>query len=158
MSARSVAPTGWQSVGTFTVQNGIPVPPKPRFPLNVPGLYRLRFANGYVYIGQARNLEARLGNYVSPTDGTEQEHVIRYFLLDAGSAEIDVIIGPQFGTVTKPKGLRKRETQEKKTAIATGDQLVKAGRACSREYLRWKIKYHEDMLAKSRAKWNAGTQ
>jgi hypothetical protein len=118
----------------------------------------LRFANGYVYIGQARNLEARLGNYVSPTDGTEQEHVIRYFLLDAGSAEIDVIIGPQFGTVTKPKGLRKRETQEKKTAIATGDQLVKAGRACSREYLRWKIKYHEDMLAKSRAKWNAGTQ
>jgi GIY-YIG catalytic domain len=73
-----VASTGWQFVGTITVVNGVPVLPKFPFPLDVPGVYRLRFLNGYVYVGETKNLRARFDNYINPTSGTEQEHVIRH--------------------------------------------------------------------------------
>ena len=142
----------WQLVGTITAENRIPLRLECTFPINVPGVYRLTFANGYIYIGEAKDLRARFRNYRAPTSGTEQEHVIRYILLDAGSATIDVITGEGF---VDRKQRRKRETDEKNTALRAKVPLLNKGGLACPHYLRFKIKYHEDMLAEARAEFDA---
>jgi hypothetical protein len=75
---------GQQCIGN----KGVPeFPSLPTFPTEsipttkvVPGVYRLTFNNGHIYIGKAKNLRLRFGNYRKPTSGTEQEHVVHSLL------------------------------------------------------------------------------
>jgi len=152
----------WHSLGAVSISNkGVPeFPLLPNFPAEsatkgVPGVYRLTFNNGHIYIGKAKNLRLRFGNYRSPTSGTEQEHVIRYILLDAGGATVEVI--PETSLITR----HARERAEQTAAIKAGKPLLNTGGRSRGHYLKFKVQYHADMVLKSRAElksWNAGTQ
>jgi excinuclease UvrABC nuclease subunit len=144
----------WHSLGSVSISNkGVPeFPPLPNLPAesiltakSIPGVYRLTFNNGHIYIGKAKNLRLRFGNYRSPTSGTEQEHVVRYILLDAGGATVEVI--PESSLVTR----HALERAEQTAAIKAGLPLLNTGGRSRGHYLKFKVKYHEDMLAKSRA-------
>src|SRR5215472_7365358 len=123
----SAAPVGWQYVGEYTVHNGVPVRPNVPLLVEKPGVYRLTFANGFVYIGQTVDIARRLREYVKPSQGTEQEYVMRHILLDAGSATIDVITAAEFeieDKKEKQKRLTKREEEELEDAIERGDLVL----------------------------------
>ncbi len=71
-----------KGVRQFPALPSFPTEPTPQ-KTNVPGVYRLIFNNnGYIYIGKTNDLRRRFGNYRKPTSGTEQEHVLRYILVD----------------------------------------------------------------------------
>jgi hypothetical protein len=148
----------WRAYGTSVVSitNDLPVFPTEPKPLNmtqVPGLYRLTFNNGYVYIGKAGHLPARLGNYRSPTQGTEQEHVLKLVLLNAGGATLEVITAQE---LVDGRVRHKWETEEIQAAIEQGLNLLNKGGRGYRHYLEFKVKYYETMLAHARAEL-AGT-
>lgn len=120
----------WYSLGAVKISEGVPeFPSLPNFPAEsipttkvVPGVYRLTFDNGYIYIGKAKNLRLRFGNYRKPTSGTEQEHVIRYILLDAGGATVAVI--PESNEITR----HALEKAELTAAIKAGKPLLNSKR------------------------------
>jgi hypothetical protein len=151
----------WHSLGAVTIsKKGVPeFPALPSFPTEsarkVPGVYRLTFKNGHIYIGKAKDLRGRFANYRTPTSGTEQEHVLRYILLDAGGATAEVI--PESSL---PSGVTRHalEKEEQGAAIKKGLPLLNTGGLSRGHYLKFKIKYHEDMLAKAHVElesWNA---
>jgi hypothetical protein len=163
-----VAPRQWVLVGPATIANG-----KPQFPAlptfrpecrteegKVPGIYRLTFNNGCVYIGEACDLQARFDNYCSPTQGTEQEHILRDILVDTGGAEVEVI--PQCDLLPKGIKRRKAEREEQKRAIEDERLLLnKCGKECGLGrglYLRFKVEYHKKMVDEAEGElkaWNA---
>jgi hypothetical protein len=157
-------PDKWHSLGAVSISNrGVPeFPSLPNFPAEaipttkgVSGVYRLTFNNGHIYIGKAKNLRVRFGNYRKPTSGTEQEHVVRYILLDAGGATVEVI--PESSQITR----HALEKAEQTAAIKAGLPVLNTGGRSRGHYLKFKVKYHEDMVLKSRAElksWNAGAQ
>jgi hypothetical protein len=59
-----------------------------------PGLYRLIFAiwgNSYAYIGEARDIQRRISEYVhTPTQGNKMEQLIFDLLTEAGEAQLSI--------------------------------------------------------------------
>jgi hypothetical protein len=58
-----------------------------------PGLYKLTFRvwdMTYTYIGQAGNLQRRISDYLSPTQGNKMEHFLHDLIEEAGEAELSI--------------------------------------------------------------------
>lgn len=132
--------------GIVTVAQGAPLFPKePKDPNKpkVPGIYRLTLNNGYTYIGKAGDLPLRFGNYRKPTQGTEQEHIVHYALLEARGATVDVFTDGDLSCGSARSMLEKAAIQ-----AAPGRLLNKRkGYPIDPYYLTLKIKYHTEMLA-----------
>jgi hypothetical protein len=78
---------------------------------------------------------------------------VHYILLDAGGATVEVI--PECGEITR----HALEKAEQTAAIKAELPLLNTGGRSRGHYLKFKVKYHEDMLVKSRAEfesWSAG--
>jgi hypothetical protein len=119
----------------------------------VPGIYRLTFdkdGKKYVSIGKAGDFNARFYCYRKPTRGTEQEHVLRLILLDAGGATVDVIPECDLGTMR-----HQAEREEQDRAIDDKEMLLlneiegRQGRGYG-HYLKFKVAYHEKALEEAR--------
>ncbi len=111
----------------------------------VPGIYRLSLNNGYAYIGKASDLPSRFSNYRRPTQGTEQEYVVHYALLEAGGAAVEVVTDGDLSCGSVRGMLEKAAIQ-----AATGPLLNKRkGLPIDPYYLRLKIRYHSEMLAEA---------
>ncbi len=157
----SIGPAEWCSLGSITIDSEN----KPQFPRDlltfatkIPGNYRLTFNNGYLYIGKTKDLRRRLGDYRTPTLGTEQEHVLHYILIAAGGAEVAVI--PESNL---PSGKTRHvfETDEQNAAINAGKPLLNKRGYGRGYYLEFKVKYHEKMLSEARRaleEWSASQQ
>lgn len=160
-----IAPDKWRSLGAITVDDKS----EPQFPpdllafqTKVPGNYRLTFTKDgqiYVYIGKTKDLRRRLGDYRTPTLGTEQEHVLHYILIDACGAKVEVITESDLPDGTTRHTL---ETEEHAAAIEDDRVLLLNKRGQGRgHYLTFKRIYHEKMLAAADEElksWSASAQ
>jgi hypothetical protein len=131
------------------VQDSILFPKEPRNPgcAKLPGIYRLRFNKGdYFYIGKAGDLPSRFSNYRRPTQGTEQEYVVHYALLESGGATVEVVTDGDLSCGSA------RALLEKTAIQAASGKLLNKKKGCSIDpyYLELKIKYHTIMLAEAK--------
>jgi hypothetical protein len=160
-----LAPSRWRSLGFITVdEKGKPQFPAEllTYPTNVPGNYRLTFSKDghtYSYIGKTKDMRRRLGEYRTPTLGTEQEHILHYILIDAGGVTVEII--PESDL---PDGTTRHALESEEHAAAMKDHRVlllnKRGRGRG-HYLKFKRRYHEKMLAAADEElnnWNANAQ
>lgn len=141
--------TKWRPLGNITIADGNPHLPQEacEFPTSIPGIYRLRFkAGGYIYIGKTKDLRRRLGEYCKPMLGTEQEHVLRIVLVEAGGATVEVV--PE---TDLERGRHQAEKDEQ--ALANSEEgallLNKIARGYG-HYLKCKAQYHEAMCGEVR--------
>jgi hypothetical protein len=141
----------WRPFGDGIVrvtQDAILFPREPRIAKHpkVPGIYRLSFNNnGYIYIGKAGDLPSRFSNYRRPTQGTEQEYIVHYALLESNGATIEVFTDGDLSCGSVRSVLEKTAIQ-----TATGRLLnKKKGLRLDPYYLRLKIRYHREMLAEA---------
>lgn len=117
---------------------------KPRFPTLEPrsaGLYRLTFTDGLRYIGKAKDLNCRLGNYRNPCAGVDVENILRLMLVDANERG-DKVTVETFVTDNR----HALERQEIKAAIDGGEKILNKGGSGYPKYVEFKIKYYEKML------------
>jgi hypothetical protein len=129
------------------VQGKIVFPKEPREArqAKVPGVYRLSLNNEYSYIGKASDLMSRFRNYRKPTQGTEQEYIVHYALMEAGGARVDVVTDGDLSCGSVRGVLEKAAIQ-----TATGQLLnKKRGLRIDPYYLTLKIRYHREMLAEA---------
>ncbi|CAH0126625.1 GIY-YIG nuclease family protein [Roseomonas sp. CECT 9278] len=136
----------WVQAGPVTIcEKG-----KPRFPKvpKSPGLYRIRLADGRLYIGQAKDLRRRLGDYRHPTKGNEGEHVIQHEIKAAKGGSVDIFVGE---SVADPKPRIALERAEIAAAIARGEPLLNDDAPASADRLRSKIRHHERQIEMLRA-------
>src|SRR2546425_9953282 len=160
-----IAPEKWRCLGCVTFTKGKPLfPEDPTNPskAKVPGIYRLTFDNGYIYIGQTGRLRGRFGDYRTPTEGNEHEHVMHYILLDASDAkvkvEVEVFTEGDLSEESTRLGL---EEVEKDAARKAKRLVLNEGGLGRGHYLTFQIKYHEKMLEKARVElqsWNLNAQ
>ncbi len=140
----------WVPAGPVTIcEKG-----KPRFPKvpKEPGLYRIRLADSRIYIGQAKDLHRRLGEYRHPTKGNEGEHVIHHEIKAAKGGSVDIFVGQ---SAADPKPRMALERAEIAAAIAQGEVLLNDDAPASAARLQSKIRYHErqiELLRSSLAK------
>ncbi len=128
-----------QGVLQFPKESKDPKRPK------LPGIYRLTLKNGYTYIGKAGDLSQRFGNYRKPTQGTEQEYIVHYALMEAGEATVDVVTDDALSCGSARSMLEKAAIQ-----AATGSLLNKRkGYQIDPYLLKLKIRYHKEMLAEA---------
>ncbi len=160
-----IAPDKWRSLGAVTFPKQKPVfPEDPANPnkAEVPGIYLLVFDNGYVYVGQTGRLRGRFGDYHTPTQGTEHEHVMHYILLDARDAKVEVKVKVfTEGDLSEESTRLGLEAYEKDAAKKAKHLLLNEGGRGHGHYLRFKIEYHKDMLEKATAElqsWNLNAQ
>ncbi len=132
--------------GVVRIQQGAPLfpkEPKCQEKPKVPGIYRLTLNNGYIYIGKAGDLPQRFSNYHKPTQGTEQEYIVHYALLEACGATVDVVTDGDLSCGSVRSMLEKAAIQ-----AAVGRLLNKRkGRPIDPYYLKLKMRYHKEMLA-----------
>ena len=87
----------WESKGRIEVDNGrIILPELP----DEAGLYRLMFDEHTVYIGEAGDIQRRVGDYVRyyPSVGIESEFRIHNALMKSGGADVAVLTGSEFAS------------------------------------------------------------
>ena len=139
----------WHALGAVNIRSkGVPeFPSLPNFPTEsipttkvVLGVYRLTFNNGHIYIGKAKNLRLRFGKYRTPTSGTEQGYVVRYILLDAGGATVEVI--PESSETTR----HALEKAEQTVAIKAGLPLLNTGGRSRGHYLKFEHHLVHDFI------------
>lgn len=133
--------------GIVAVHNGLPVFPQEqseRLGGPLPGVYRLTLNDGYIYIGQTNDLRRRFREYRRPTQGTEQEYVIRYLLVNAGGARVEVLVGSATNAAQARRAAEKSEIERSKQE---GQLLLNRGGRGYPHYLRFRVKYYEEMLA-----------
>jgi hypothetical protein len=132
--------------GVVRIHQGAPVfpkEPKNRKKPGVPGIYRLTLDNGYTYIGKAGDLPQRFSNYRKPTQGTEQEYIVHYALLEACGATVDVFTDGDLSCGSVLSMLERAAIQ-----AAMGPLLnKKRDRPVDPYYLKLKMRYHKEMLA-----------
>lgn len=136
----------WVQAGAVTIcEKG-----KPRFPKvpKHPGLYRIRLADGRIYIGQAKDLRRRLGEYRHPTKGNEGEHVIHHEIKAAEGGSVDIFVGETVADLQPRMALERAEIA---AAIARGELLLNDDAPASAGRLRSKIRYHERQIELLRA-------
>lgn len=137
--------------GVVRIDQGGPLFPKEPRDLEkpkVPGIYRLTLNNGYIYIGKAGHLPQRFGNYRAPTQGTEQEYIVHYALLETRGATVDVVTDGDLSCGSVRSMLEKAAIQGASRRLLN----KKKGLRIDPYYLRLKIRYHEAMLVDARAK------
>ena len=87
----------WNSIGKITLSEGCLIPP-PTLPPH-PGLYRLTFDDGSLYIGEANDIRRRIGDYLVyyPSVAIESEFRINKKLLSSiKGTEVSVLVGDMF--------------------------------------------------------------
>jgi len=123
----------------------------PKFPVaaKVAGLYRIRLRDGWIYIGQARNLHHRLYEYRRPTPGVVQEHSIHRAIVLAKGAAIDIFVSEELQDIKLRCALEEEEIEKAKVAGAT---LLNGGQNVEAYRLQLDMEYHERELKTLRAK------
>ena len=106
-----------------------------------PGLYRLRFGKDTYYVGQAKSIHRRLGDYYQPGQGIEVEHRISRALHKFG-ADVEVITGVQFASL---RIRRKKETAEIEALEALGFRVLNGNCVAN---LQDRIEYHLEEIHK----------
>lgn len=138
----------WIGIGRLALEDGSLV--LPEVPA-VPGLYRLLFDSGDVYIGEAGDLRRRLGDYLVyyPSVGIESEFRLNKRLREEHGAEVEILIGAGFAA--RPVRC-KREYEEIKAAKErskqTGCRLLNGGT------IKDRIAFHRAEIERLEAKLN----
>jgi hypothetical protein len=117
---------------------------RPRFPTLEPcsaGLYRLTLADGLKYIGKAKDLNCRLGNYRNPCAGVDVENILYLMLVEAGTRGDKVTV-----ETCLTDNRHALERQEIKAAIDAPEKILNKGGLGYPKYVEFKIKYYEKML------------
>jgi hypothetical protein len=130
----------WQPVDDIVIVDGRIL--LPIFP-SEPGVYRLRFDENTYYIGEANNINRRVGDYHTPGQGIVGDHRIHRALIAKERVSVDVITGIEFAD----RPLRcKREREEIKAAYDSGKSLLNGGRYASAYSVNLDITYHEQEI------------
>ena len=133
----------WEIVGTITIDNDrLVMPPLP----SIPGLYRLTFDDGSLYIGEANDINRPVGDYMTyyPSVGIESEFRINKKLFSSKQGtEISVLTGDEFSGHSQRCI---REHQEIKTARAEGKNVLNGGR------IEERIAFHKFEIARLEAR------
>ena len=103
------------------------------------------FDDGYEYIGQAKDLNNRLGNYRRPCAGVDVENVMHLLLLDANQNKIRVTVET---FITQDRHVLER--QEINDAILRGKKILNSEGLGYRKYVEFKIKYYNRVLEASK--------
>lgn len=139
----------WEACGEVNIVDGRPVSPKV---VSAPGLYRLKFRNGWWYIGESANIQRRLSDYSWPGQGIEPDHRIYHALIDAGGATLEIFTQGDLSTKSNRCVIEFREIA---TARAEGKNLLNGGSKSNSFLLEMSIKYHESEIERLRHKLNA---
>ena len=123
----------------------------PKFPFieQVPGLYRLVLDSGWVYIGEAKNLQYRLDNYRTGNTGLIQETRVHTALREAGGATVSIFTAPHLVEKTSRCMI---ETDAVRAARNAGQKVLNGAQANEPYVIHLDIKFHELEIAKLRAK------
>jgi hypothetical protein len=123
----------------------------PKFPLieQVPGLYRLVLDSGWVYIGEAKNLQYRLADYRTGNTGLIQETRVHVALREAGGAAVAIFTAPHLVEKTSRCML---EADAVLAARQAGHKVLNGAQATEPYGIHLDIKFHELQIAKLRAK------
>jgi hypothetical protein len=137
----------WQDRGRMTLcSKGWP-----EFPLiePVPGLYRLVLDSGWVYIGEAKNLQYRLADYRTGNTGLIQETRVHAALREAGGAAVSIYTAPHLVEKTSRCMI---EADAVRTAREAGLRVLNGAQVTEPYCIQHDIKFHELQLSKLRAK------
>jgi hypothetical protein len=134
----------WQPCGQITLCPR-EWPQLPEVPKG-PGIYRLTFADGSVYIGESANLRRRLYEYRRPTKGNECEHQIHIKLLEQRprAPTVEVFDG---GDVSTKAARCKLEQAAIQTAREAGTHLFNEDGQPKIVQLNRRIAYLENVLS-----------
>ena len=136
----------WEEIGAITIcSKG-----RPRFPrvTAAPGLYRIKLADGRVYIGEAKDIRRRLSEYRNPTSGTEGEHLLHQEIVRAAGGKVAIYRTPDGTDRRTRRGLEK---QEIKAAIQRNEPILNSGGKAYSSLLEAKLRYYEEQIQKVRA-------
>jgi hypothetical protein len=136
----------WQAIDAIEVSEG-----KITLPLNAPakpGLYRLKFDDNTYYVGQAKVISRRFGDYHTPGQGIESDHRIHNALRKFGRATVEVITGDEFADSTFR---HKREAEEVAALRTIGKRLLN-GNPDSVQNLQDRIEYYQSEIEKLQTK------
>jgi hypothetical protein len=148
MEANMTSSLVWEACADINIVDGRPVSPAI---VAAPGLYRLRFRNGWWYIGESADIQRRVSDYSWPAQGIESDHRIYRALIEAGGASLDVFTHGDLSTKSKRCVIEFREIA---AARAEGKTLLNGGES-SAFLLEMSIKYHESEIERLRHKLNA---
>jgi hypothetical protein len=109
-----------------------------------PGLYRLKFGDRIFYVGQAKSVFRRLGDYYQPGQGVESDHRIHRALHKYGGAVVEVMTGAEFSN----SSVRHRRESFEIEALRTSGMRVLNGKPDCVENLQDRIEYHADEIKK----------
>ncbi len=123
----------------------------PKFPTiePVPGLYRLVIDSGWVYIGEAKNIQFRLDDYRTGNTGLIQETRIHAALREAGGALVSIFTAPHLVEKTSRCML---EADAVRAARHAGHKVLNGAQATEPYGILLDIKFHELEITKLRAK------
>lgn len=133
----------WQPAGRIRfLDNALTLPDIPPRP----GLYRLRFDSGAIYIGEANSLQRRLGDYLVyyESTGIESEFRINKRLKDEHGANVEIMLDDSFAS--KSARCIREHIEIKKS----GSSVINGGTIPDRiAFYRTEIERLEKLLAHS---------
>ena len=118
---------GWTFIGRIELAGEKLGPPST--PLrDVPGLYRLEFADGSLYFGETGNLKRRIGDYLLyyQATGIESEFRINKALHKSGGADLAIVLGEDYQSRSQRCGVESRlirEAKDMKKTVLNGGSI-----------------------------------
>jgi predicted GIY-YIG superfamily endonuclease len=131
----------WRDVGEIKYESGKILLPQIT---NEPGVYRLTFDDGSVYIGETATLNERLGAYHSPGQGVEAEFRLQQAIKEHSPVTVSIMLGEHLDTRSKRCVIESRlikEIKEQKNC-----RLLNGGT------IEGKIAFYESEIARLRKK------
>jgi hypothetical protein len=115
----------------------------------VPGLYKLELDSGWIYFGEAKNLQYRLSDYRTGNTGLIQETRVHTALKQAGGAEVSVFIADFLQEKTSRCML---EAQAVQCARERGAKVLNGAQSNHPYCIELDIKFHQLQIEKLRRK------